>query len=512
MMTTISGARNEILPPRLWTVVDHSLQAAGTSDTNFIGNNLRVRPAYLKRGVDFDLDGTPDDVTGDGVVTTADDLAPYHPNIMFPAAGLIPAAASGFGIAIRDANGDGVADVEDFELARRRFLTDNRKIDLRRPNDVPTAGVAATSTQITQADRKFDFDLQRVMRRALIDEGTRQSYFGRPGQNSTDTNASLAATKMMIASFSANVLCYRDGKRRITNTLYLDQPLHPTEAIAVPTDALGTSGITDGGFIGVEKQPFIQEVFLAFVYPKSQVTQAELDAVLGPPGGNALPGCPDPDNCSLSASDPYALPSCTANGAGEHFVTYDPDNPDTWPAVVFVVQIANPFNEPVNLEDFSLRINPKPGPGATTKEFFFGLPDILGPAGNRSGNIYGPDVELGPCTPEEPRTAIVFALPERFPNGDVFPRDAWLDFLDIGASIDTDGDGTITPTEADPTNDVKPGQFFKPDINAIFSPAWGGSTAGGTQYFDANQRGGTLYFDATNTASYTRGFDVTGGI
>ena len=506
MMTTISGARNELLPPRLWTVVDHSLQAAGVSDTNFVGNSLRVRPAYLKRGVDFDLDGNPDDVTGDGAVTTDDDLAPYHPNIMFPAAALIPAASSGFGIAIRDANGDGVADVEDFERGRQRFLTDNRKIDLRRPNDVPTAGVAATSTQITQADRKFDFDLQRVMRRALIDEGTRQSYLGRPGQNSTDANASLAATKMMIASFSANVLCYRDGKRRITNTMYLDQPLHPSEAIAVPTDALGTSGITDGGFIGVEKQPFIQEVFLAFVYPKSKVTQAELDAVLGPPGGNPLPGCPDPDNCSLSVSDPFALPSCTANGAGEHFVVYDPANPATWPAVVFVAQIANPFNEPVNLADFELRINPASG---APQRFFFGLP---GPTGSRSGNTYGPDVELGPCTPEEPRTALVFSLPEKFPNGDAFPRDAWLDFLDIGASIDADGDGTITTTEADPSNDIKPGQFFKPDINAIFSPAWGGSSATGTQYFDANRRGGTLYFDATRTTAPAvfAGLDVSG--
>jgi hypothetical protein len=506
MMTTISGARNEMLPPRLWTVVDHSLQAAGESDTNFIGNILRVRPAYLKRGVDFDLDGTPDDVTGDGAVTTADDLAPYHPNIMFPAAGLIPAASSGFGIAIRDANGDGVADVEDFELARRRFLTDNRKIDLRRPNDVPTAGIVATPNDINRANQKFDFDLQRVMRRALIDEGTRQSYLGRPGQNSTDTNTSLAATKMMIASFSANVLCYRDGKRRITNTLYLDQPLHPVDAIKVPVDALGASGITDGKFIGVEKQPFIQEVFLAFVYPKSKVTQAELDAVLGPPGGNPLPGCPDPDNCSLNASDPYALPSCTANGAGEHFVVYDPANPATWPAVVFVAQIANPFNEPVNLADFELRINPASG---APQRFFFGLP---GPAGSRSGNTYGPDVELGPCTPEEPRTALVFSLPEKFPNGDAFPRDAWLDFLDIGASIDADGDGTITTTEADPSNDIKPGQFFTPDINAIYSPAWGGSSATGTQYFDANRRGGTLYFDATRTTAPTvfAGLDVSG--
>ncbi len=496
MMTTISGARNEMLPPRLWTVIDHSNPL----------NALRVRPAYLKRGVDFDLDGTPDDVTGDGTVTTADDLAPYHPNIMFPEAPLIPAASSGFGIAIRDANGDTFADVEDFELARQRFLTDNRKIDLRRPNDVPTTGVVATSDDINRANGRFDFDLQRVMRRALIDEGTRQSYLGRPGQNSTDANASLAATKMMIASFSANVLCYRDGKRRITNTLYLDQPLHPVDAIKVPVDALGSSGITDGKFIGVEKQPFIQEVFLAFVYPKSKVTQAELDAVLGPPGGNALPGCPDPDNCSLNASDPYALPSCTANGAGEHFVVYDPANPATWPAVVFVAQIANPFNEPVNLADFELRINPASG---APQRFFFGLP---GPAGSRSGNTYGPDVELGPCTPEEPRTALVFSLPEKFPNGDPFPRDAWLDFLDIGASIDADGDGTITTTEADPSNDIKPGQFFKPDINAIFSPAWGGSSATGTQYFDLNRRGGTLYFDATRTTAPTvfAGLDVSG--
>ncbi|NBX33073.1 MAG: hypothetical protein EBR07_10180, partial [Planctomycetes bacterium] len=166
----------------------------------------------------------------------------------------------------------------------------------------------------------------------------------------------------------------------------------------------------------------------------------------------------------------------------------------------------NPFNEPVNLADFELRINPASG---SPQRFFFGLP---GPAGSRSGNTYGPDVELGPCTPEEPRTALVFSLPEKFPNGDAFPRDAWLDFLDIGASIDTDGDGTITTTEADPSNDIKPGQFFKPDINAIFSPAWGGSSATGTQYFDANRRGGTLYFDATRTTAPTvfAGLDVSG--
>jgi hypothetical protein len=544
MMTTLSGARNEMLPPRLWTIMNFKgiYSVVPDGHPREVCNLDEIVPAFVRVNFDFDGDGQ------------SDNFVPYHPNVMFPGSNLIaPGATNPFPDAIRDCypraecddvglqrktGGDGVIDVNDFEEARRRFLRLNQKLDLRRPRDPikfdPLGDPPNCQTRWpsgTEAvewarsnDAKFAFDLQRVMRRALLDPqlnladpnkppDVTQSYFSLPGQEDPQRKVAADATKMMIASFAANVLCYRDGKRRITNTMYLDQPLHPSEAISageiVLRDTSGTgvtNVINDGVFIGVEKQPFIQEVFLAFVYPKSKVTQAELDAVLGPPGGNALPGCPDPDNCSLNPSDPYALPSCTANGAGEHFVVYDPANPATWPAVVFVAQIANPFNEPVNLADFELRINPASG---APQRFFFGLP---GPTGSRSGNTYGPDVELGPCTPEEPRTALVFSLPEKFPNGDPFPRDAWLDFLDIGASIDADGDGTITTTEADPSNDIKPGQFFKPDINAIFSPAWGGSSATGTQYFDANRRGGTLYFDATRTTAPAvfAGLDVSG--
>jgi hypothetical protein len=475
-ITTVNGARNEMLPPRLWSIIDHTNTATAQDVT-------RTRPAYQRRGVDFDNNGSPDDVTGDGTVNLADDVAPYHPLIMFP--GSTPRG---------DANGDGVVNFVDAQIARQRFLDDNRKIDLRRPNDPPTVNAATGATAPANAatraanDRQFQTDVQRIMRRALIDEGSRQSYFGRPGQPIADTNKSLAATKLMIASFAANAICYRDGLQRVTNTLFLDQPLHPQESVPVPTDAVIDPSLQTAGFIGIEKQPFFQEAFIAFVYPKTKLTQAQIDAVTGPPGSpNA--GCPDSATCQVDTANPGRLPPCAANGAGENFVTYDPADPNTWPAVVFVVQVANPYNTPVKLADFQIRLNTEAG----NQRFFFGLP---GPAGTRSGNIYGPDVELGPCTPEEPRTAIVFSIPETFPNGDPFPRDAWLDYLDIRQAI----------TETDPSNDTKPGQPFPPDQNAIFAPAWGT-----TALENANKRGGTLYFDATRTtAPVYPGLDISG--
>lgn len=474
-LTTTSGARNEQLPPRLWTIIDPTAP-----------NDLtRVKPAYIKMGVDFNNDGTPDDIDGDG---QPDYFPPYDPRVVF------------YNTTPRgDANGDGVITLVDAELARQEFLRRNRKIDLRRPTDIPTGtGAPANGADIALAEREFRVDVQRMMRRALIDEDTRGSYFlgGRPADMTAgDVNKALTATKLMAASYAANLGTYRDSERRLTSTLQLDGPLHPDDATALPSDAIADPLYTNARFIGVEKQPFLQEVFIAYVYPKTRLTQAELDAVTGPAGApNA--DCPDASGCQLGG-DNYALPPCTANGAGEHFVAYDPAVPATWPAVVFVAQIANPYNEPVNLADFELRINPASG---APQRFFFGLP---GPNGTRSGNTYGADVELGPCTPEEPRTAIVFSVPGTFPNGDPFPRDAWLDFLDIRAPI----------SETNPANDSKPGEFFEPDTVALFAPAWGGpGGAGNTQFHTNNKRGGTLLFDATRTSvpAVYAGLDVSG--
>jgi hypothetical protein len=519
-LTTISGARNEMLPPRLWSAFNFN--------NRYVPE--RTKGAYLQRGPDFDgdvngdgvLDGIPDgvldDVTGDGA---PDSYLPYHPNVVFydtdtpPTYPLIPPGANNpLGQPVRDVDGNGRIDVADFELARQEFLRFNRKIDLRRPNDEPRPdGTPATASDVALSDRKFAADLQRVMRRALVytegDRSSHDSYFGRPGDTSIERARSTGWTKMMIASYAANVLSYRDGERPINNqpgSIALDAPLHPTDAVPVPPDS-NTSwpngvSLANAGFIGNEKQPFLMEVFIAFVFPKSKVTQAQIDAAVATGAG-----CPLPGSC-LAQADEAQLPDCTDSGAGEYFTTYDPADQDTWPAVVFVAQVANPYEAPVKLADFELRINPSSG---APQRFLFALSDGT----TTSGNTYGPNVELGPCTPEEPRTAIVFTVPRTFPNGEPFPRDAWLDFLDLGAPIDTNNDGVLSAAEASLADDSVPGGTapagspnaqFRPDANALFEPAWG-DAATRSRF----ARRGTLLFDATRTATYG-GLDSSGNV
>ena len=108
----------------------------------------------------------------------------------------------------------------------------------------------------------------------------------------------------------------------------------PAASVVVVSTAIPPTNpaLQTAGFIGVEKQPFLMEVFIAFVYPSSEVTQPELDAVAALDTTN----CPQPPNGYQADPNPKRLPPQTINGAGEGFVTYDQDDPSTEPAVVFV--------------------------------------------------------------------------------------------------------------------------------------------------------------------------------
>lgn len=503
LLTTVSGGRNETLPPRLWTIQDYTLTDQRRMETAI--------PAYdLARDVDGDVFDPP-----------------YHPNRMFPEATQVNSPVWGL---VADVDGDGQVTAADFLIARQRFLNDNRKIDLRKPSDETAPLNLLTTPTIDEraiaraaADRSWASDIQRVMRRALIDASYRSasggasldSYFGRPGASELEKQLALSATKGMAASFAANLLCYRDSAQQVdlwgaaSSPISVDAPLFPSlrEAVPWPTDAAKPmsalpnpppgGGANAYGFIGIECQPVIQEVFIALVYPAHKLQQADFPA---------NPACP-----TVVVDADGRLPLQVATGGGEFIAAWDPNDPTDSgaPAVVCAIQIANPFNKPVKLSEYQLRIQGKGG----VQVFRFYRNDSSQPLLDTDdevkwGNTYGPDVELGPCTPEEPRSAIVFAVPDTYPNGDPFPRDAWLDFLDLRESIDTadsDGtrDGVLDTLEADASDDSKAGQWFPPDRSALFRPAWGS-----VALRDESARGGTLLFDATSPARDSSGAQV----
>jgi len=517
LLTTVSGGRNETLPPRLWT-----LQAYG----NGLSDQLRMEgalPAY---------DQARDQ--GGNVL-----YPPYHPNRVFPDAPLVNSPIWG---SVADVDGDANVTETDFLIARQRFLNDNRKIDLRRPSDetapldvVGTTNINERESARSAADQVWARDVQRVMRRAMIDATYRSasggaatdSFFGRPGASEAEKQLALSATKGLAASFAANLLCYRDSVRgkvdlygAASDPISIDPPLFPSqrEGVPWPGDAAkpmaslpqpNSAGLNDYGFIGVECQPVIQEVFIALVYPPYKVEEddfsnsdVEYDAAGGCDEATAV-------KPTIIASDNGRLPE--EAGSRQFIAAWkgDVNDKNGKPVVVCAIQIANPFNKPIKLSEYFLRIKGKGG----DQTFRFFRNDLFSDSNGRVletnpnnsdlvkwGNTYGADVELGPCTPEEPRSAIVFAVPDTFPNGDPFPRDAWLDFLDLRESIDLPGqngnrDGTLTSAERNLADDSRAGGWFPPDRAALFRPAWG----------DDDQRtrcarGGTLLFDATSPA------------
>ena len=510
-LTTVSGARNEMLPPRLWTVKNHTLGEPARS--------LNAVSAF--------------DAAYDGQTGVALD-PPYYPSRMFPG---VPPAQIAFPFDQLTA--------ADFLTARQRFINDNRKIDLRRPVDetVPrdnpqTLNQDERDNAITASTQELSWDLQRVLRTALLDNSMRasgqpaDSHFGRPGANSTERTWADGWTKALAASYAANLLTYRDAAKPVPvwpnqPAIVTDQPLFPSQRTAVPwpSDAPVPSAIAgvsanNLGFIGIEAHPVIKEVFVAVVYPPNPISPDEAeeawDDMPNPP--DPLPPCPIgdgelPDDRRLPApgNPGSAWPANVTYPQGGGLFNASCDWSDSGefgvdggaPAIVFVAQIANPFNVPVKLGDYELRVN---GAGGS-QGFQFRASDSWAEQADQNdlswGNTYGPDVELGPCTPEEPRTAIVFAIPETFPNGQRFPREEWLDFFDLGVSVDTDGDGTADIDDLSTgANSPYPrpggvaffpaGRWFKPDHAALFAPAW----------FDGpNQtplaRGATLLFDAT---------------
>ncbi len=278
------------------------------------------------------------------------------------------------------------------------YVQQTKKLDLRRAMDDPAPNgnnppVAVNQSVIELRRYEWRVELNRLLERTLtrawplLSGGglQYQSYLG----SATNTNGQYQReqfdkTRQMAASLTANIDQVRDGPTMFgtaPNLIAVDPPLHP---------ALGTPDPVKPNlrYIGQEKQPYIMEVFVALVYPKSQTNL--------PP---AVPG----------QTDPYKIPMIFQDG-GEHFV-----DSSSKPGIVFAVQIANPHDTPINLFDFRLRVFGKSYSFATGQ--------------------YGAGVVLGPATERGPTTAVVYAIKESAtgeapPSGFDF-KGTWLDFLDI---------------------------------------------------------------------------------
>jgi hypothetical protein len=164
-----------------------------------------------------------------------------------------------------------------------------------------------------------------------------------------------------------------------------------TDAVIDPNDA-------DRFYVGMEKQPFITEVFMGLVYPKSNFNDSEWTSAGGtapPAGQEELP----PD----------------VNDGGENFV-----DDTSKPSLVVAIQVANPYDTPVSLGDYRLQL--------FGQNFSFA-------AGAVAAGYPLNELVLPPATLGRPSTAIVYAVVGTqfggYPATGATFKQGVLDFFDL---------------------------------------------------------------------------------
>jgi hypothetical protein len=294
-----------------------------------------------------------------------------------------------------DGNCDGVLDENDVQLARAQFNIWNTKTDLNREVSdnlnvtPPVIGDNAGPAVYLAHQHNLARDIVRVLQRSLLDVDSRISIFGQEfsqQQPNFNRNA-LREARRAVLSWTANIIAALDGPRQWPGMILpTDAPLHPERGLITEEGGERLS------FIGQEKHPFITQVFFGVVYPKTGVV----------PQG--------------------------VTGAGNSYVCYDAAQAagatdGSGARVVLAVQIANPYNTPIDLWSYRLRV--------FGQEFQFLQP----PAGASNGNWgYGVTPVLGPTTEDGPRTATVFAIPKTLGTGagrDLNFRAHMMNFLDL---------------------------------------------------------------------------------
>ena len=151
-LTTVSGARNDLMPPWLWTMPPSvRLQSGGSWPVNSIRGWKHLYNYGYGTEV-FNAQSVPPQGRPDHL-------------IQFPAEG---------GAIMGDGNTSGAVDQNDVELARSQFLEWNRKVDLNRELSSDAVGLADN----LKNQHDFARDIMKVLQRSLLDVDSKTSIFG----------------------------------------------------------------------------------------------------------------------------------------------------------------------------------------------------------------------------------------------------------------------------------------------------------------------------------------------
>ncbi|MCH2161229.1 MAG: hypothetical protein MK085_05075, partial [Phycisphaerales bacterium] len=324
---------------------------------------------------------------------------------------------------------------------------------------------------------RFRTELQRTLDRTMAGfvrdaSGTPycQSWLGNSFDTLAQNQAAYLKTLLLDASWAANIDTFRDNQPRGVATwtyadvptgqifpnveaVYLDQPIYPDWAprVSLDVDSDLPDELDNLTFVGKEAQPYIMEAFFALVYPKSKMTDATQNRLRNENrfGNTNLPDFDIPDDEDgeweylipfFNPSDPEVGGTAVFNGSGFRWV-----DKESKPAIVFAIQLANPYDKPVGLHDIRIRI------GDSQKLLNLSRlpcphPSAVNPGDRPNPYFRSSELYLGPTKADAPRTAIVFGIipPDGYIGDttgqefeDAFDQsyeefhESWVDFLDL---------------------------------------------------------------------------------
>ncbi len=229
-----------------------------------------------------------------------------------------------------------------------------------------------------------------------------------------DAQSPLNMTRRLAAAWASNIRAYRHNEPVTVREDRVDLPTygvmergHPGIANAINPPGVVQPITRKTAYMPIDPQPFIVEAFIGHVYKPSETVPNEFK-----PTAVTNADCENPI--------PPGIAMHYGNSGSP--IILDRGDDDPYRSAIVVVQIANPFDVPINLRDYRLRVMGQGDPAnplSNTVELASVIP-------------MGTSPWLEPARDGKPSTAIFYAMRDSLSGDpDKSLRGRWLDFLDI---------------------------------------------------------------------------------